>query len=275
MKNTITGLYGAAEDLRRSVVRRGILRTARIGLERVRSLSPGDVISRMNRPAGIKDLPHPFDSEYGVDTGGLIASRDLDAGHPHDAHSVGYYGVAPSVFRGLLRNWLETLRTSDCEIESYTFVDLGAGKGRALLLASEVPFREVIGVELNANLAQIAERKVERWQQAGRARSEIRVICQDVTEFAWPQTPLVVYLYNPFGHKVMARLLARLQSAIAAGAGPVDILYANPDCAFVMDRHPEFARLWSQHIEVSEADRMADFYALSSELVSAYRCVRV
>lgn len=46
-------------------------------------------------------------------------------------------------------------------IEDYTFVDIGCGKGRAVLLASEVRFREIVGIELNTKLAVLA-RKMQR-----------------------------------------------------------------------------------------------------------------
>ena len=51
-------------------------------------------------------------------------------------------------------------------IEDYIFIDVGAGKGRGLLVASEYSFRKVIGIELNAEMAAIARQNVERWTRA-------------------------------------------------------------------------------------------------------------
>ena len=39
--------------------------------------------------------------------------------------------------------------------------------GRGLLLAAEMPFREVVGVELNPELARIAEKNVATWKAVG------------------------------------------------------------------------------------------------------------
>ena len=44
-------------------------------------------------------------------------------------------------------------------------IDIGAGMGRAVLLAAEMPFRLVVGVELNPTLAQIARRNLAIWRQ--------------------------------------------------------------------------------------------------------------
>jgi hypothetical protein len=79
---------------------------------------------------------HPFDERFGVETSGLI--YELPSGHQHDLHNNGYFAVAPSVFHAIMRAMLEQLHL---DFQRFRFVDLGSGKGRALLLASDYPFR--------------------------------------------------------------------------------------------------------------------------------------
>jgi tRNA1(Val) A37 N6-methylase TrmN6 len=95
----------------------------------------------------------------------------------------GYSAVAPSVFREACRRWRETLPSSAARVEAYTFVDGGAGKGRALLLAAELPFRKVIGVELNEALARIAQRNVILWKRLAQSQLKIRAVHQDAAKF--------------------------------------------------------------------------------------------
>jgi hypothetical protein len=90
-------------------------------------------------------LRHPFDEANGVRTSGLVSGRHLAAGHAHDRHNTAYYGVAPSIFRELILRWRDTPPAAP--IEGYSFIDFGAGMGRAMLLAAELPFREVVGVD--------------------------------------------------------------------------------------------------------------------------------
>ena len=112
---------------------------------------------------------HPFDAEFGVRTSGLVAGRHLKSGHRHDRHATAYYGVAPSVFHGLIEDGERS--RPDAPIEAFTFVDVGAGMGRAVLLAAELPFKAVVGVELNPTLAGIARRNAAMWRRrAGRVR---------------------------------------------------------------------------------------------------------
>src|SRR5580704_1214897 len=104
---------------------------------------------------------HPFDQVHGVDTSGLVPAKHLVTGHANDEHVTAYYGVAPSILRTLIDQWRETIPPHP--ISSYTFIDIGAGKGRGLLVASEYHFRKVVGIELNPALAATARENVAHW----------------------------------------------------------------------------------------------------------------
>ena len=194
-----------------------------------------------------RNIEHPFDKRHGLDTAGYVSRRDLVSGHPHDVYLTGYSAVAPSVFRHMCRRWIDTLAARR-RVQAFSFVDVGAGKGRALLLASELPFRKVIGVELSKELAQIAGQNIEKWKQEHRARLPIRVIHQDILDFRWPRTPLVVYLYNPFEREMIELLVERLQRAAKTGSRCVDVLYLNPVFGYLLTRSRRFRELWSERI---------------------------
>ena len=156
-------------------------------------------------------------------------------------------------------------------IEAYRFVDVGAGKGRALLLAAELPFRKVIGVELSEELTRIAQKNVVRWSRVERPKAKIRVVQGDAAKFRWPRTPLLVYLYNPFACSLVAQMAENLAAGAASGSGLVDLLYVNPTCTDTLTSQGLFVRLWTARISMDEADRKADPYGTTSDLVSAYR----
>jgi SAM-dependent methyltransferase len=221
-----------------------------------------------------RSATHPFDKECGTDTGGYLSPEELVTGQKHDALNYGYSAIAPSVFREACQRWRDTLPAVAGRIEAYTFVDAGAGKGRALLLASELPFRKIIGVELNPALAQIAQRNVARWRRAARTKSNIRVVQEDALNFRWPRPPLLIYLYNPFDCSLIAQLAENLSAIRAIGSGLIDVLYVNPTCTDVLTSTGAFSRLWTARIQMDEADQKADPYGTSTDLVSLFRSTR-
>jgi predicted RNA methylase len=206
---------------------------------------------------------HPFDLEFGVRTSGLIAGRDMPTGHRHDRYNTAYYGVAPSVFRALIVRWRRCKPVAP--IDEFTFIDFGAGMGRAVLLASELPFRKVVGVELNATLAGIARRNAARWRSLGRARCQVRIECRDAAEFKFPDGPCVAFLFNPFGAPVMRRLLAAMAEAFAGQGGELDVLYANNEQESVLRADPRFSRLYAGQVMRSRADAIADHRILANQ----------
>ena len=216
----------------------------------------------------VKDgfMRHPFDLEFGVRTSGLVAGRHLKTGHSADRHSTAYFGVAPSVFREMIVRW-RRLKPS-AALDEYSFVDLGAGMGRAMLLAAEFPFRAVVGVELNRTLARIGRKNMALWRAAGRAKAPIRMICADAAEFELPAGPCVVFLFNPFGAPVIRRLLACWSRS--GRAGQLDILYVNNEQERILRLHPNMVRLFAGEVRRSRTDAIADHRILANQPEGEY-----
>jgi SAM-dependent methyltransferase len=211
---------------------------------------------------------HPFDVEFGVRTSGLVAGRNLKSGHRHDRHSTAYYGVAPSVFQALIRKWLKSKPLAP--MDEFTFVDVGAGMGRAVLLAAEMPFRAVVGVELHPTLAGIARKNAAVWRKTGRARAPIRIVCGDAVEFQWPAGPCLAFLFNPFGETVMRRMVKVWKKSFAGRGGELDILYVNNEQEWVLEGrgwagHGGLNRLFQGEVKRSRADAIADHKILANQ----------
>ena len=206
---------------------------------------------------------HPFDLEFGVRTSGLIAGRNLKCGSRADRHNTAYFGVAPSVFHEMIALWRRSKPAGT--IDQFTFVDIGAGMGRAVLLASEFPFRSVIGVELNPRLARIARKNVAHWKAAGLARAPVRVVCRDAVEFKIPPGPCVAFMFNPFGGPIMRRLLKTWSQTLARREDQLDILYVNNEQETVLRRQPGLVRLFAGEVMRSHADAIADHKILANQ----------
>lgn len=223
---------------------------------------------------------HPFDQAHGVDTSGLVPARHLATGHASDEHVTAYYGVAPSILRALVALWRESVPPHP--LSSYTFLDIGCGKGRALLVASELPFRRVVGIELNPKLAEVARTNFDVWTRSHASDptapllAPIDMLEQDALELALPAGPTLIFLFHPFEAPLLRKLLRRIESQLAehtraTGANSaqdqpaLDILYVNAECASVLDRHPAFQRLYAGHVPMSPEDHAADLDAIAQQ----------
>jgi predicted RNA methylase len=208
-------------------------------------------------------LPHPFDQANGARTSGLVAGRHLQSGHVHDRHATAYYGVAPSVLHRLLARWQRTKPSAP--MGEFTFVDVGAGMGRAVLLAAEMPFRRVIGVELHPTLARIARRNLQHWRESARVHASTQIRCGDAAEFRLPPGPILLFLFNPFGATVMRRFLKRVVTDRARRPHAVDLLYVNNEQEAVLESQRGFVRLFHGQIARSRADAIADHAILANQ----------
>lgn len=214
---------------------------------------------------------HPFDLEHGVDTSGLLFAEDLASGHAHDDHINAYWGTPPSGFCGILDQWQKTLAGTAHAIEEYTFLDIGCGKGRILMLASDAPFQRIVGVELSPALTAIAETNLAKWKATPHLCGDIEVLNVDALASPIPESPVVLYIYNSFNLYVMLPLLERLQSLALARSTPIDLIYAKPQQAALVEATPGISLLTSGSIPLTPEDRAACAFATTQLDFCIYR----
>lgn len=203
--------------------------------------------------------PHPFDLAHGCDTSGFAAGETLATGSAADLYNTAYYAISPSTLAAALRQIPGTL-------DQYTFVDLGCGKGRALLVAAAFPLLGIVGVEIARSLADIA-----RENTSGDAR--IRILNQDAAGVSYPPTPLIVFLYHPFLKPVLRRALKNLHHELRRAPRPVWLLYANPSYPKELARTGFLEQVWDIHLPLSAEDAVADRHGITEERYTLYRAV--
>jgi SAM-dependent methyltransferase len=149
-----------------------------------------------------------FDAEHGVTTEALVflGELDPDAIGPSLEFATHYEPTPVAEAEALLD-------ASPLRPEQATFVDVGAGMGRVVLLAARRAFRRVLGIEISPALVEIARENLASARGAERAAKDVRVVAGDAASFAFPRGDLVVYLYNPFRAPVLERMLTNLLAA--------------------------------------------------------------
>src|SRR4051812_42334791 len=136
----------------------------------------------------------------------------------------------------------EMLESLNINFEPFTFIDIGSGKGRTLLMAAELGFRRVIGVELLPELHDVARRNI-----AASGRTNIESVCVDAREYQFPPEPLVLYLFNPLPAAALSQTVQNLQSSITRHPREVKIIYHNPLSEDVLASAPFLKKLNATH----------------------------
>ena len=144
-----------------------------------------------------------------------------------------YFATEPWLFeqimdalaRGIQRLAISQEAVAQTRLQDFTFIDLGSGKGRVLLMASEYPFRKIIGVEFMPELHRPAQENIASYSSDAQLCRQIETACMDARDFQFPDEPLVVYLFNPFSESTFTRVLENLRQSIKQAPRPVYVAY--------------------------------------------------
>lgn len=174
-----------------------------------------------------------FDRKYGTDTSLIVSVGALDIPDEKLDVTNRYEAVMVEVFGEILEGLPK-------DVENFTFIDIGAGKGRSLLLASHLPFKEIIGVEISQMLHEIAVKNIGIYKDGGQKCTKMRSVCSDATTYQLPPGPLVLYLNNPFPQQVMTPVLAGIEKALEAEPRRMAVVYQRPLCRQLWDGSKHF-----------------------------------
>ena len=167
------------------------------------------------------------DRKYGIETRGTqdAAAAARIAAQCHGYH---YEPIQLAVFRRIMK-------ALPADPAALTFIDLGSGKGRALVLAALCGFRRVIGIEYDPDLHSAAQRNVERFRFTTGNSSPIELYCADAVHYELPGEDCLCFFYNSFDDVALPRVLARIG----------DSLRRQPRRFFAAYRNPRHGRLLS------------------------------
>jgi SAM-dependent methyltransferase len=171
--------------------------------------------------------------KYGVDTQAPVRVSELETSAPGARFANRYEGAPIAALHKIIRRL-------QLDRRRFTFIDLGSGKGRVLLIAAQYSFKSVIGVEFSNKLHDIALSNIKRFiHLEPHVLSNITSINCDAAEFDFSDIgDKVIFCYNPFGADVMNRVLDNLQSA-SCQQGETVLVYLGPMPAAVSEKlHP-------------------------------------
>jgi hypothetical protein len=177
-----------------------------------------------------------FDGEFGTDTEEIVPLWKLDISSPYRSEGTRYQAIGATP----LRMAIDALPIDPRE---FAYVDLGSGKGRSLLVASEYPFKRILGVEFSEELHTVAAENIRRYKSPKQKCQNVLSLCSDAAAYTFPSENTVVFMHNPFGEAVLSRVLENLKASVRQGGFDVYIVYCNPVLASLLDKQDFLKRL--------------------------------
>ena len=135
-----------------------------------------------------------FDRIHGTETSRRVHRWRLHIG----SMAQSYQATAPEVFA-------RACQILPPQAKAYPFFDLGCGKGRVLIMAHEYGFQRVVGVELSAPLIKICQRNL-----SALGMTNVSVVMENAATVGLPNSPVVVFMYNPFRPPLLNAVVGRL-----------------------------------------------------------------
>lgn len=145
-----------------------------------------------------------FDRKYGTVTNDWVEVADGEVPEEAFATAVRYVPSKAEVIRHICRRL-------PIRHEDFTFIDMGSGRGKALMLASDFPFKKIIGVEISPQHHRIAEENVAVYQSPKQQCMDIEPVCANALDYEFPRARLVLYLYQPFGGPILKEMLQNVK----------------------------------------------------------------
>ena len=161
-----------------------------------------------------------FDWRHRTDTMRWIERDALGVQSENLLHSHQYKATKTRPLLKLLRK-LELPKDSN-------FVDIGAGKGRVLFIASQYGFRKVIGIEFSSALCELTRKNIESFVPKKLLISPIEVVEADAARYCFEPADRVFFMFNPFDACLLAQVLGNIRSSLSAHPRQAWLIYNDP-----------------------------------------------
>lgn len=163
-----------------------------------------------------------YDRKFRANTASIVPVENLDFDEEARRHAQAYF---PSSYLFMC----EALSHKAFDWQGRIFVDYGCGMGRALLFASTLPLRKIIGVELSPSLAAMARRNLQRYYATTRKSApEWSVVNADARQFDIPADASIFYFFNPFDADVLGEVADRIVTSVRQSPRRCLVVYIKP-----------------------------------------------
>tara|TARA_Y100000746_G_C15372635_1_gene394806 strand:+ start:96 stop:743 length:648 start_codon:yes stop_codon:yes gene_type:complete len=171
------------------------------------------------------------DKKRGIETQKYIKLEDL-----------GIVKTVGSGYESISYKKLKYLFSQSLDNSFTSFLDVGCGLGRPIIVAGEAGFKNLYGVDVSSNLLEKCKENIKK------SGFESKLTFSDVLDYKLPSGKLCIFLFNPFGEDKMKYLLNNIESR----SEETMIFYHNPVHSNVFNSKYIFKKFSWKHFGLYE-----------------------
>jgi SAM-dependent methyltransferase len=193
-----------------------------------------DKLSSRKKEFSEKYADDAFDKKYNVETAKIIKTSEIETRSKNWKFAVRYEPTDSAY------SFKEILSSFHIDYSDYTFIDLGSGKGRAVLLASMLPFKRIIGVEFSETLIDTARKNISQFPGDQQLCKNIELLLMDASEYPFPGPgeKFVLFMNNPFHEPILEKVIENVSKSFYLNPRRIIIIYINPQFSKIIQTLP-------------------------------------
>jgi len=197
-----------------------------------------------------------YDKLHEVDTWRAVAPGDLETDSANKGLAEIYFPSPETTFHFMLKQL-------KLDYSEFTFVDFGAGKGKALLMAADYPFKKIIGIEFARNLYQVARSNIAHYKSSQQRCFDIDLVLEDACNVILPEGKCLLFLYAPFFGPVLGNVLENIRTSLTENPREAALCFIDDDVPdSLIEQVDEIIREWGLFTRHQAMDLPSDPGAL-------------
>ena len=161
-----------------------------------------------------------YEKLLGVNTHSIVNLDKLTLAGVDSAENHHYQGASYYILFKVF-NLLPT------QLKSKPLIDYGCGKGRALFVAEQCGFTNLIGVDIAKELIENAKANQLIYSKKNN-ESTFSFLFEDATKYQIPNDAEVFYFFNPFGENILQLVINNIKESLKQNPRTIYCIYLNP-----------------------------------------------
>lgn len=161
-----------------------------------------------------------YEKLLGVNTHSIVNLDKLTLAGVDSAENHHYQGASYYILFKVF-NLLPT------QLKSKPLIDYGCGKGRALFVAEQCGFKNLIGVDIAKELIENAKANQLIYSKKNN-ESTFSFLFEDATKYQIPNDAEVFYFFNPFGENILQLVINNIKESLKQNPRTIYCIYLNP-----------------------------------------------